>query len=394
MHKSIFLSLAAASSAFAAPYSCKSAPPVECNPDTCRPCFCLGPDEMITNAPVNPRTCSGDVTITVAGLYWRADQDGMEYAVENTVDSLNFIDQSNNLIKAEYKTPKSKWEGGARVALSYSSAIDGWDIGLTWTYFDGQASSLNQTQQTDNTVLLPLWSAFQGFQETGDFQGNTATEIKADWDVDFYLLDLELGRSYWTSRYLSMRPFIALRYVDIQQDFSITHSGGSWSDDMQDPLNDLVDLDNDFKGVGPRIGFDLNWNFGCGWSLYSELAASIIYGRFSVDHDEDVRQAVSPFSKGAVLENSYRFHASRAIVDLGLGVQYATLIADSAYGITVQLGWEQHLFFHQNQMWRVNRIGKGDSQASFRENSGENDFTQRRGTLSTHGWTLTFKFDF
>lgn len=400
MQKCILLSLAAASSAYAATYSCEPAQPAACNRDSCSPCFCLGPDNVHGNAPVNPRTCNGDFMITVAGLYWRAEQDGMEYAIQNSVDSFTSLSNSNNLIDATYRSPKSSWEGGIRVAIGYASPCDGWDINLTWTYFDGQASSHDQVELNhinniqENEVLLPLWSAFHGGQESFAFGIVTAADIQTNWDAEFHILDLELGRNYWTSKYLTMRPFIALRYVNIEQDYNLLQLGGSWSSLVEDSLSDEVKLDNDFRAIGPRAGFDLNWHFGCGWSLYSEFAASLVYGRFSLDHDESVRQTVSPFSKGKVLDTSYRFHASRAILDIVFGLQYATLVCDCKYGITVQLGWEQHMFFHQNQMWRVNRIGTDFVLTPFRSNSGENDFQQRRGTLSTHGWTLSFKFDF
>ncbi|NGX59823.1 MAG: hypothetical protein KR126chlam3_00980, partial [Chlamydiae bacterium] len=50
------------------------------------------------------------------------------------------------------------------------------------------------------------------------------------------------------------------------------------------------------------------------------------------------------------------------------------------------------LFFHQNQLWRINRIG--DTEATFPNNTGENVFFQRRGTLDTQGWTLKVQFQF
>ncbi|NGX59174.1 MAG: hypothetical protein KR126chlam3_00321 [Chlamydiae bacterium] len=161
-------------------------------------------------------------------------------------------------------------------------------------------------------------------------------------------------------------------------------------------FNDEVDLDNDFKGVGLRAGFDTIWNFGCGWGLYGNLAASIVYGRFSLDHDEEIREASSPHNKIKILETEESFHASRAMLDFALGIQWASLFCDCQYGFTVQLGFEQHIFFHQNQLWRVNRIGDKpfDPTDAFPNPSGENVFFQRRGNLDTKGWTLKVQFEF
>jgi hypothetical protein len=207
-----------------------------------------------------------------------------------------------------------------------------------------------------------------------------------------------MGKEYWTSKYLSFRPFIGLRIAYINQDFEIKHKGGSWSDNFsaapQGPFNNVVDLDNDFHGVGIRSGFNTVWNLGCGWAIYGDLAASILYGRFTVDHDETNRKAVAAHDKTVILETKESFRASRAIVDLGLGIQWSTMFCDCQYGFTVALGWEQHLFFHQNQMWRVNRIWDFTDDGQPPNNSGENVFFQRRGTLDTHGVTLKLQFEF
>ena len=111
------------------------------------------------------------------------------------------------------------------------------------------------------------------------------------------------------------------------------------------------------------------------------------------------------FSKIKVLETRDSFRASRAMLDLDLGVQWSGMICHCQYGLTVTLGWEQHLFFHQNQLWRVVRIGAkppgimsgppGENQfGTLPNNGGENVYHQRRGTLDTQGATLTVKLEF
>jgi hypothetical protein len=211
-------------------------------------------------------------------------------------------------------------------------------------------------------------------------------DIKTNWQLDLDLVDIELGRKYWTSKYLSFRPFVGLRLGYIKQDFGMEFKGGSWAFLSGVGINAIgrADLDNNFKGVGIRSGFNTNWHLGCGWALYGDLAASILYGRFDVDHDESYRLVESPFPKTKVMETKDSFRASRAILDMDLGIQWSTMFCDCQYGFTVALGWEQHLFFHQNQMWRVT-----DNIAQR-----ENDFSQKRGTLSTQGVTLTVQFEF
>ena len=398
---SVFGLSSAAYSAYGAQDQCAPTPPVPCNADECKNCYCLGPENYGVNAPVCPKTCNGDFIITVAGFYWNSHQDGMEYAINNNVvsppnpsgsTSLADIQQLNNLIDAKYQTPDFKWDFGFKIGLGYCTTCDGWDFSVTWTWYRGKANGQVEAEPCDNQTLLPLWSAF------ANINGSTlyACDIEHNWRLRLNLIDLELGRNFWTSKYLSIRPHVGIRIAYIKQNFELVHKGGSWAafiePSAQDALNNDVDLDNDFHGVGVRAGLNSEWNFGCGWGLYANWAASIVYGRFSVDHDEENRQAIAPHNKIDILETHNSFRASRAILDLALGIQWSTMFCDCSYGFTGMIGWEHHLFFDQNQLWRVVRIG--DIANALPNNTGENVFSERRGDLDTQGWTLTIKFEF
>lgn len=217
------------------------------------------------------------------------------------------------------------------------------------------------------------------------------------------ILDIDLGRKYWVSKSLSLRSYIGIRAASIAQGYQIHHDGGSWAEFdngsfFQPAYNDKVILQNKFEGIGGRSGIEGDWNFGCGWSLFSQIAASILYGHFNVIHKEEVRLAQSPFSKQQVLDTKEAFWVSRAVFDWKLGIQYAALVCDCKYGLTARLSWEQHLFFHQNQMSRVVRTGVEEYSygyyVPFPNDRGANTFYQNRGTLDTTGWTLTVQFTF
>ena len=380
---------------------CAPMPAATCCPDECSCCYCLGPNQV--NPPVRPRTCDGDFAITVAGFYWIAHQDGMEYALENQVES-PIADESiaegialeplNNLINAEYKTPDFRWDFGFKLGLGYNSACDGWDFGVLWTWYQARATDHIEAESDDNRVLLPLWSAFAS--EVGSVV--FASDIETHWKAEINLIDLELGREFWTSKYVSLRPHIGLRIAFIEQDYDIEHKGGSWTELVnsfnRESFNNKVDLDNDFKGVGLRAGLDSVWNLGCGFGIYGNFAAAIVYGRFSFDHDEDNRRATVNHDKTTILETDNSFRAGRAMLDMALGLQWTALFCDCQWAFTAMLGWEQHLFFHQNQLWRVMRLGDFRTSLPLPNNVGQNIFHERRGNLDTQGWTLTFKFEF
>ena len=152
----------------------------------------------------------------------------------------------------------------------------------------------------------------------------------------------------------------------------------------------LWELENNYKGVGIRGGFDFVWNVGCGWGIYSNFAFSAIYGCFQVDYNEYVRRVEEPFNKEKVFESENSFRASRYMTDMVFGLRYSTRFCESQYALSVSLGWEHHLFFHQNQMQRVVRNIESASDPDNKDNI----YHQRRGNLDTQGWTLTIVFDF
>jgi hypothetical protein len=370
---------------------CAPVPGAICYPDDPSCAYCLGPD--MVNPAVRPKTCNGDIVLTVAGFYWNSHQDGMEFAVKDRVSVPTIADNqnANYLIDAEYQNPDNSWDFGFKLGLAYNSNHDGWDFGVEWTWFRNRAQNHVETEQDDNQILVPLWSAYQA----NAVPVLVANDIEATWRLQLNLIDINLGREFWVSKYMTMRPHVGLRIAYIEQDYDIEHKGGSWNAIVPVPaFNNLVKIDNDFKGVGLRSGLDTTWIFGRGWGLYGNFALSIVYGRFSVEHDETNRQASDLHVKNKVLDTNEHFRASRAMTDLSLGIQWSTMFSECCYGLTIQLGWEHHMFFHQNQMWRVNRIGGIDGTINTPNNTGENSFHQRRGTLDTQGWTLTVRFEF
>jgi hypothetical protein len=377
----LLFSLSAAS-LIGARSNCGPDAPAQCFEDTCECVYCLGPSNDGVNAPVNPLTCNGDWEITVAGFYWKAYEDGLEYAVETEVE--NTASERYRLVNADFKNPKFKGDLGFKLGLGYNTTCDGWDMGLLWTWYHGKASSHDEADE-DTVSLLTLWSD----QKAGIDPGVAlfATDIQSNWKLELNFIDLELGRKFWNSPRVDLRPFIGLRIAYLDQDLRLEHKGGTWSDSQIQSINH-VHIENDFHGVGIRAGMNSNWHFGCGWALYGDFALSPVYGKFSVDHNEDNRRTVDPFDKIKNLEAEDSFRTTSLFADVGLGISYTAILCDCDYALSVAFGWEQHLMMHQNQMWRVvPQEGSVDSDLN-------NIYHQRRGDLSTQGWTLKLVFDF
>ncbi|HSX04356.1 MAG TPA: Lpg1974 family pore-forming outer membrane protein, partial [Rhabdochlamydiaceae bacterium] len=378
-----------------------------------------GPEvPMAVNPSVRPFTddaccCDeGEFSLTLAGFYWQATQDGLEYAIESTAVVENpptfpvATGTLLTLIDGSYRNPEFKWKPGFKVGLGYNTTHDGWDIELIWTHYNGRAKSSDDNESDLNVALQPLWSAFAPVATADNVPGTVlyATQANTSWRLDLNLVDLELGREYYTSKMLTLRPFVGLRYASLHQRYNIQYLGGSYDGSaLPGPFIDDVKLKNEFDGGGVRAGLDTNWWFGCcpgpcpsNWGFFGDFAASLIYGKFDVDHDENLQSplASTGFAKTPVLETDEHFRSIRGIIDLALGLQYETLYRDGNWGMNLSLAWEFHHFFNQNQLWRVVRIGDASADGVTLGTHGENTFNQRRGDLSTQGVTFTARFTF
>ena len=197
MQKYIPIFIAGTTSLVAAQNTCAPSSPATCYTSPICDCqYCPGPAKTQGNAPVRPRTCNGDVVINVAGFYWNAHQDGMEYAIQNYVkvsdiNSIRSVANLNNLVNAKFHTPDFEWDFGFKVGLGYNTTCDGWDLGVNWTHFRGKASSSIEAEPKDNQMLIALWSASNLVRNT---LHNFAFQIDTDWHVNLDLIAFELAR--------------------------------------------------------------------------------------------------------------------------------------------------------------------------------------------------------
>jgi hypothetical protein len=365
-----------------------------------------GPDVGVAVTPAarpftNDACCcdSGEFFVTVAGFYWQATEDGLEYAIESKVTTptdATATGSAANLVDASYQTPDFKWKPGFKVGIGYNTTHDGWDFNLLWTHYNGRANSSNDNESELNVTYLPLWSAFAP-AAGGDAAGTIlwANQGDTSWRLALNLVDLELGREFWVSKMLTVRPHVGVRVALIRQRYEIENIGGIYTE-LAVGKNETV-LKTSYNGAGVRGGLDTLWNFGCcdpcsgNWGIFGNIAWSLIYGKYDIDHDEynQSPDAATGFAKAPVMSTDNNFRAVRGIMDLALGLQWQSLFNDSNYGILLQLAWEFHQFFNQNQFWRINRVMDSTTAAH-----GENVFAPSRGDLSTQGVTLTVRLTF
>lgn len=294
-----------------------------------------------------------DMFFTADLLIWQAHENGLSYVIKN---------KGADLSDSSTKELHYQWEPGVRLGIGWNTPHDGWDVCANWTYFHSKAQS--HTHAGKGSLYPVLIAPY--------FSEDTAVGIpysaRSKLSFDLNMIDLELGREFFVSKWLTLRPFIGPRTAWIYQDMNVHYKGFEEG-------NYRVDMSNNYWGIGVRPGLNTQWGLGCGFSFFGNTALSLLYGFFDVDQTQSV-------SRTTYIDNNHSTRVGRAIAEIQLGVRWERMFADDRCHFSVQAGWENFMFFGQNQFDR------------FVDDFNPGVFVANQGDLTIQGYTLAFRLDF
>lgn len=309
--------------------------------------------------------------ITLDVLYWRTKVGGTEYAYSDQDPTASLP------IKGRTKHMEFDWDWGLRGGLGYNFDHDGWDVRAQYTWFDTSGS--DTTRAGLNSSIVPL-------RGSALIPGNNqefiyCTHAKSQYDMDYQAVDIELGRDYYVSSKLSLRPFWGLKtaWIDLEQ--NTRYTGGN-----PDPNNPNVLAlqrntvhvreDSDFWGLGPRTGIDTRWYLGEGFSIFGNLSGALLYGYFDVDHKE--RFTGNEVSRVRLRADR---HAFSPTAQIQMGLRWDSYFHENKHHFSIGLGFEAQYW------WRMNQMLKVDDATTLKYERYSED-------LSMYGLTLDMRFDF
>lgn len=340
----------------------------------------VGPDMMINPNAYHTNT----VFFSGEALFWWVREGGLEFAIQDP----DYIDDGSIIENGTMLEPTPGWNAGFRLGLGYVFHRDGWDLDLWWTHYqNGQSDDdCDDCCETALSPCIPIWSDLPT-----DGNNLLAADFSQKWRVNLNVVDIELGRGFMTSKWLELRPFVGVRGAWTNERYKIhyydlAHTTGAPVDEILFISDDYVSMKNKWWGVGPRAGLNTRWGLGWGFSLYGDAAISLLYGKFKVRHSESASgtlttalDEVVSFSEDNVINYKDSWNTGRAVTDLALGLMWEHDFKNN-WGLGMNVGWEQHLYFNANQFWKVSRPGGPDGSTQV--------FAHERGDLSFQGVSL------
>jgi hypothetical protein len=290
-------------------------------------------------------------------IYWTARQDNMAYASTGFTND-NLVDTD----PGKTAEMKYKFQTGFKAGLGFSFGHDYWDSSLNYTWFQ---SNHNHGSISGDLYsgLTPSFTPFLPLTFSDYF-----TNASAVWRLHFNVIDWELGRNFYISKFLSLRPFTGLKGTWQNQHNNSAYAGFISSD----PFQYTRKLKSSFMGIGIRSGCNMGWHIAGTWSLFGDAAISAIWGQFHTQRNDTASlfgTTLSPVS------TSNHIHTAVPVLELALGIRKDQWFYNNRFHFAAQAGWEEQIWWDQNQFSWNSALSSG-------------------GNLVLQGLTVRLRFDF
>ena len=275
----------------------------------------------------NPDILGKEWFVLLDPLYWYGRTNGTAFAYSNHTQVTTLP------LKGRTKDLDFRWSWGLRVGAGKNIDYDKWDLTFYFTFYRTHVSGSAHGGLT--STLIPLRGA--------TVQAHGVGSAKSTYALDFYNLDLELGRHYYVSSKLSLRPFVGLKNAWIDQKQVIRYTAGFLGNNSAH-----VDDTCDYWGIGLRGGINSRWHLGYGWRIDGLFAGALLYGFFDIDH----REKLTPSRQDQVRleDNKHQFVPT---VQWRLGIGWGKYFNDKHNYFELGAAYEGMYWWRQNQMIKI-----------------------------------------
>lgn len=283
-------------------------------------------------------------------LLWRVIEGETDYAVKGGPLEFPPGQVDMNAI-GNLKTAEFDWSSGVRVGLGWRFTPYKWELEGNYTYYSTSGS---------NSVSRPL---LQGLNST--FPASTSGPLvraKSHIELDYQMGNLFLAKRFILDDYLIMRGLLGVTGGYLEQDWTIHYLSDRPS--IWD-RNNTTHSDWSYWGIGLRSGFEWDWFFGKGFSLFGGFNFSILYGQYK-NHlrDEIFPQNDSPFN----VQNTHL--SEKRIIphyELSLGPRYERMFEN--WGFSLYALYELNIFQNLHYVMRHRGGPVNDGRTNLHTNS-------------------------
>ena len=286
----------------------------------------------------------------VAFTYWTAHEDNL--VIGNIKEP--FTTAGTITSQTEQLQPNWKGRPGFKVGVGYDFCHDGWDAFLNYTWFRSNNNSVSETPSNGQIIDDDYWLVNGGlFPQVGfvtPFQN-----ASAKWTMHLNVIDFELGRNFYISRRIQLRPHFGLKGMWYKQDFdlefrSIPGGVSTFNNSMTAKMKNW--------GVGARAGLDTAWHFCRDFSFIGEIAVTALWEHFKTTRVDETFSIVSSATAGpagtltSLVNYKNHYYTLKPVVEWMVGLRWEMWTCCDEYHFAFDAGWEAQHWFSQNKFIR------------------------------------------
>ncbi|NNM43437.1 MAG: hypothetical protein HKM07_03760 [Chlamydiae bacterium] len=298
-------------------------------------------------------------------LYWEVREDQLQFAgdiVGGIGPFVNFVNNNNPGIpnktldqKIKVKESSFKWRPGFRVGTGVDLARSTWDIQLFWTRL--HESTKAHLSDSANGILSTEFPLVTILSLTGNNSGSLpmfANNAKNKWTFRFDTIDLQVGKTFFPHKTVSVKPFFGVKAAQIDQRTRTKYEGlvGTGQDannnNFSFPLVNTVDKKNNFHAIGPSLGVDSKWKFAHMFSLVTDFSFAAVYGKFN----NEIHSQITAQGGGNTAMINIKLHNPtyriRPTINGLVGFDFSSCLGKSGI-ISVGVAYEVQYFWNQWQ---------------------------------------------
>lgn len=291
---------------------------------------------------------------TLDFIWWKSVIAGTEYAFTGVADNYQ-VTFGESTGQGSMKNPPYQFEPGFKAGLGVHFDHDGWDLYAQFTYLAGVNGS-NTSETSPGTGGLTLSDVTFG---DGDYYAINYLSDRCELHQDFNVIDLELGRNFFISKHLTLRPHAGLKTGWIHENLVLAISPIPGYTDGDDDANVLESVKStrgqNLWGIGIRGGMDTMWHINKNWALYADLAFATFWGDFHIKATNTLVESVS--GQYEPLDTRESLQAVIPVIEAGLGLAYITWWDNDNYRAQIQAGWEEQVWLDFNHFMDAYRSG-------------------------------------
>ena len=349
--------------------------------------LCEGDLPKAYNAPARINVCDIDTFVTSSFIYWDILTDQTDLGIL----------RNGNLESTEYdfiirKFP-TNYVPGFKVGIGTKFFVDNWDLFAQYT-------RLHKTNHTSFDFTNPNFTNtfFTPWSMVGkNFILTPVGNIRASKKFDLDKIDLELARSFYVGKNLTLKSFVGTQVHLLNQNYNIQYTDkvtGAGSVTFDIPIR--LFLKNDSWALGPRLGLGANWIFYKGFRLFGSGVLNLLYTENEIS---GFGSNYSKFGAGNPTNISFTVKKDKQTVlrdveELMLGFGWGSYFKCDKWHFDLFVAYETQRYSHTNYIAQVAQMPDIDDDTGNLLIGNTSSNLVKPGDSFLHGLTVSARFDF